>query len=230
MFSNQYFYLIWTGLFLLIWVLLYALRKDLHKEMIIISSVFGIGGIITEAFYIQDWWQPLTLTGTLIGLEDFLIGFFIGGVASVIYEVLFNRRVLLKKKVDYKNPRLPAILFLFLALFSVSFLVYNINSFYSTLIAFGGTMAVLLGLRRDLILESLASGVLLLVIGIGIYLLLFLFYPNFIREFWFLPDVWFARLWLGIPIGEYIWYFLAGSFIGPLYEFWQEAKLVRNEN
>jgi hypothetical protein len=37
--------------------------------------------------------------------------------------------------------------------------------------------------------------------------------------FWFCDIiVWF--------IDDIIWYFFAGLFIGPLYEYWQEGKLV----
>ncbi len=81
--------------------------------------------------------------------------------------------------------------------------------------------------RRDLLINSLVSGTLLLVLGIGIYLLLFLLYPDYIARFWFLPDVWFAKLFLGIPIAEYIWYFLTGAFIGPLYEFVEGLRTRR---
>ena len=74
MVSYQYSYLIWTGIFFLIWLILYLWRKDIRKEMLIISVLFGFGGIFSELIYVQDWWQPLTLTNTSIGIEDFLIG------------------------------------------------------------------------------------------------------------------------------------------------------------
>jgi hypothetical protein len=81
-------------------------------------------------------------------------------------------------------------------------------------------------LRKDLLKDSLVSGTLLLIIGIGIYLVLFLIYPSYIHQFWYLKDVWYANLLFGIPIGEYIWYFLTGAYIGPMYEFLRKRYLV----
>jgi len=91
--SYQYTYLFWTAIFLIIWGTFFIKRKDLRKEMLVISFLFGLGGLISELTHIQDWWQPLTITNTSIGIEDFLIGFAIGGIASVIYNFIFNKKI-----------------------------------------------------------------------------------------------------------------------------------------
>lgn len=79
--------------------------------------------------------------------------------------------------------------------------------------------------RKDLVLDSIMSGVLTMAIGTAVYFILYAAYPNFIEKFWYLPNFWFSKLILGIPVGEYIWYFLVGMFIGPLYEYLQSKKL-----
>ncbi len=89
MFSIQYAYLILGCLLLSIWLGLFLYRKDIRREMMIISIAFGFGGLLAEYVYLKDWWQPLIITGTRIGFEDFLFGFTTGGIASVIYEVIF---------------------------------------------------------------------------------------------------------------------------------------------
>ena len=60
--------------------------------MLVISLIFAFAGPLAEIIYFQDWWHPFTLTGSFLSLEPFLIGFSIGGVASVIYEEAFNLR------------------------------------------------------------------------------------------------------------------------------------------
>jgi hypothetical protein len=65
------------------------------------------------------------------------------------------------------------------------------------------------------------------VLGVGIYIILGAFQKGFIFEFWQLPKAWYSALILRIPAAEYIWYFLLGAFIGPLYEYWQQGRLVR---
>mgnify|MGYP001603403606 CR=1 FL=1 len=79
MISYAYTYIIGSIVSIIIWLALFTIRKDTRKEMIIISIIFGIGGIFSELVYIQDWWRPLTITRTPIGLEDFLFGFAMGG-------------------------------------------------------------------------------------------------------------------------------------------------------
>jgi hypothetical protein len=230
MVSYQYTYLIWVGIFFLIWIALYLWRKDVRKEMLIISFLFGIGGIISEVIHIQDWWQPLTITNTKVGIEDFLIGAFIGGVAAVIYELIYNKKVKIKKakkKEKFKrNINFYFIAIILLSLFLGSFYFLKINSFYSSIIAFLISTFIIWVKRKDLIKDSIFSGFLLLVIGSVVYYILLTIQPEFINKFWYLESIWYTKLFLGVPIAEYIWYFLAGAFIGPLYEYWQEGKLI----
>ncbi len=82
--------------------------------------------------------------------------------------------------------------------------------------------------RKDLIIDSLFSGGLMLILGGIIYIIMQVMQPGFIQEFWYLnTGSWYEILFLGVPLGEYIWFFLAGAFIGPLYEYWQEGKLIK---
>jgi membrane-bound metal-dependent hydrolase YbcI (DUF457 family) len=110
-------------------------------------------------------------------------------------------------------------------IFLISFYILKINSFYSSIIGLVIPTMIMWARRKDFIFDSLATGFLLTFIGIGVYLVLDLVQPGFIQAFWYLRDTWYAKLILGIPIAEYIWYFLIGMFIGPLYEFWQEGRL-----
>jgi hypothetical protein len=227
--SYQYAYLIWVLIFFFIWLSLFLWRRDVRKEMWIMSLLFGIGGVVSQTIYIQDWWQPLTLTGTKIGLEDFAIGFFIGGVASVIYEELYKKKISTRKKLNLFKIKTSIVGMVFLLLFFGSFYILHLNSFYSTLIAFSVSTFIMLFKRKDLIDDSLITGILMLIMGIIIYFLLQIVQPGFIKEFWYLSGGWYSYLLFGVPLQEYIWYFLAGCFIGPLYEYWQEGRLVKKK-
>jgi len=188
------------------------------------SILFGIGGIISESIYVQDWWQPLTITDTLIGIEDFLIGALIGGIAAVSYTIVFNKKIKTKSKRK-KEELKKNINFIFIAIVTLSFFfgsfyILKLNSFYTAIIAFITPTFIILHKRKDLIKDSIPSGFLLLIIGRAVYYILLSIQPEFISKFWYLPDEWYAKIFLGVPIGEYIWFFLAGAFIGPLYEYW----------
>ncbi|MBM3233077.1 hypothetical protein FJZ18_02835 [Candidatus Pacearchaeota archaeon] len=226
----EYTYLIFVLLFAALWMILYFWRRDIRSEMTFMSVLFGFAGPIGETAHIQDWWQPLTITGTKIGLEDFLIGFFIGGVAASIYEEVFKKKLrprkISEKRAKFENYHFILHLALFGALFFGSFYLLGVHSFYSCIIAFVFGISTIWIHRKDLILDSLFSGALMLVIGSILYFVLEIFTPGFIRELWYLPDYWFSTLFLGIPIAEYIGYFLAGAYIGPLYEFWKERRIA----
>lgn len=85
--SYQYSYLIGDLILLAIWLVLFLWRKDTRKEMAIISLLFGFLGTVVTLIYLMDWWHPLTITGTRIGIEDFIFGFSTAGIAAVVYSL-----------------------------------------------------------------------------------------------------------------------------------------------
>ena len=82
----QYTYLLMALVFLAIWLALFIWRKNTRKEMMIMSLIFAFAGPLADILYTKDWWRPLTLTNTAIGPEAILVGFMIGGIASVIHK------------------------------------------------------------------------------------------------------------------------------------------------
>src|SRR3989338_2570037 len=97
--SYQYAYLL-GDLFLLMpwWIFLYFKRKDLRTEILIVSILAGIGGPLSELWFLKDYWRPELFNGWSIGLEDVLFGFFIGGISCSIYEEMFGRKF--AKRID----------------------------------------------------------------------------------------------------------------------------------
>lgn len=79
MVNYQYSYLIGSLIFLLIWLLMYLWRKNIRKEIWIFSLIFGVLAFPANYIYLQDWWHPLTITRTILGIEDFILGFATGG-------------------------------------------------------------------------------------------------------------------------------------------------------
>ncbi|MGD9276017.1 MAG: lycopene cyclase domain-containing protein [Candidatus Pacearchaeota archaeon] len=225
MVNYQYTYLIGVGIYFVIWLLLFIKRKDTRKEMLIISLLFGLIGPLVETIHIKDWWKPLTITNTPIGIEDFLFGFFIGGAASVIYLHLFNKKIRKKdSKINLKfNYSIPFLLAT--TLFFGSFFIFKLNTFISSLIALIIPILLIYYFRKDLIKNSIISGILIWIVMIVGYTILDLITPGFFEKFWYFENIG-KIMFLKIPLEEHIWFFLAGAFIGPLYEYWQEAKLV----
>lgn len=228
----QYTYLIGILIGLLIWVFLFLKRKDTRKEMIFFSLILGILGPLAEIAYTKDWWQPLTITNTRIGIEDFVFGFIVGGVAAIIYSFLFNKKVKVKKvkkiKEQKRNINLLMMLSLLVLIFSFGLLILKLNSFISTILALIIPTIIIYIKRGDLIKDSFLSGFSLLIIAIITYHLLNLITPGFFDAFWYFQNIGKIIIF-GIPLEEIVWFFLVGAFIGPLYEYWKEGKLIKKK-
>ena len=72
----KYAYLVGTIVFFIPWLILFLMRKDLRREMLIGSVSIAIVSFLTSLFlFTVDWWHPETITGTRVGIEDLLLGF-----------------------------------------------------------------------------------------------------------------------------------------------------------
>ncbi|MDD2445054.1 MAG: lycopene cyclase domain-containing protein [Candidatus Nanoarchaeia archaeon] len=226
--SYLYSYLIGDLTLLIVWFILFYFRKNVRKEMLIISLLIGIGGLFAETIYTIDWWQPLTITGTLIGIEDFLFGFAIGGIGSSIYEVIFKKTVKIKKINQKKRFNQNKNILLFgasiVVLLFITFFLMKLNSFYSSIISLGIPIIYMNVKRKDLILNSILSGFFLMLTSFLAFITVELITPGWINSAWFLENL-SGIIILTAPLEDLIWFFLMGMFIGPLYEFWKEGKI-----
>ncbi len=224
----QYTYFLMALVFLVFWLVLFIWRKDTRKEMLVMSVIFSLAGSVANIIYTQDWWRPITLTKTIIGPEDILVGFMIGGIAAVLYEIIFKKKLKIKNQNKANRTKRNFCLFLLLLfsaiLFFGCFYVIKLNSLYSTIATFVIPTIIIYIARKDLIVNSLFSGLLLVGVASLVYGALELMTPGWIKTFWYFKNVPDMVL-LNVPLDDLIWYFLGGLFIGPLYEFWKGGKI-----
>jgi hypothetical protein len=228
----QYSYLIGCVTLLIFWFILFFWRKDVRKEMMVMSLLFGCIGIISSFIYTVDWWHPSTITNTRVGIEDFLFGFVVGGIASVIYEEVFKKRIKLRKinkikRLHQNEKSLFMLLFSGLTFF-VGFYLLKMHSFHSSILALVIPIIYFWLKRKDLIFDSLASGFLLMIVSFLAFII-----PEFITPGW-VQFAWYHENLSGIivlkaPLEDVVWFFLTGAFIGPLYEFWRDGKLLNKK-
>ena len=182
--------------------------------------------MLSEIVYINDWWTPDTITGTKIGIEDFLSGFFFAGISFSIGKFFLKQKLARKIKPKYSNWDTILLSAGFLFLFFGTYYLFNFHSFYSSLSAFGFSLTYIYLRRIDLIKPSLIGGLLSMLVVISAYLIILFFSPNFITDFWVLDNYWFSYLIFGIPLGEYVWLLLCGAFIGVFYEFIRGYRII----
>jgi len=225
----RYSYLLGDAALLVVWLVLFFWRRDVRKEMSVISCVFGFAGIISQFIYVNDWWHPQYITNTPVGIEDFIFGFATAGIASVIYEEVFKKRIRIReigKKKGLQEDKSIFLLGLLLSLiFLTSFYSLKIGSFYSSILAFTIPMFYVWLKRKDLIVDSLASGFLLMLVSFLAFIIPELITPGWVQSAWYMENF-SGIIVLNAPLEDVLWFFLAGAFIGPLYEFWKEGKLV----
>ena len=198
--------------------------------MLFISTLLGVVSIILEPLCFQDWWHPLTITGTIPGIEDFLFGFVVGGIAAVIYEDFFKvglkEKKRSKKKELINNLNLIGLFLLGLIIIFLSFFFLDINTFLSSSIIMLITIVVMYLKRPDLIQDSIFSGIMLTLLAFLVYTLVQIINPGWVESLWYFQNVPHIIIF-NLPIDDILWYFLAGALLGPLYEFWKQAKLVK---
>ncbi len=211
-------YLVGCIPFAIVWSLFYFWRKDLRREMLYTGTFIGILSVWTAYYWwTKDWWHPQTITGTRVGIEDLILGFFSGGIMAVAYEVIFSRQLY---RVKAKPHHIGALAILLFLAYMMSWLFWGIGltSFYASSIAMILAIAVIFWNRSDLWKDALMSGVLMAVISTSFYASVAYASPTWIQhtyDFGHLSGI----LILGVPIEEFVFWFLSGVLFGPLYEY-----------
>lgn len=230
MFSD-YTYLFGALLSLLIWIVLFLLRKDIRKEMLSLSAIICVFGLIMEwLIWTKDWWRPVTFTHTLVGFEDLIFGFAMGGIAAVIYEEIFKQKIARLRKGDHPHTKqLSTLLLLSLVLGNFSYFILDLNSAGAWIISIIIPTILIWYMRPDLVKNSLLTGIILTVLAIAGFWLLDLVEPGFVHKWW-LFDHLSGVILLKVPLEDIFWFFTLGMFVGPIYEFWQGTRLQRIKN
>lgn len=192
------------------------------------SGIVAVVGFILEwLVWTKDWVHVLTVTGTPAGIEDLLLGIGVGGVAAVIYEEWFGYRLHKRKTHTHRRIFLKISLVLCTSSFlGTGLLIAGIHSFYASVIAMAIPTFFILAFRPDLATDCIFSGLASVIISIFIFLFIFSVVPDFQASYWRWEHLSGITL-LKIPIEDLIWFFLAGSFIAPLYEFWYDLRCIK---
>jgi len=216
MLDDRIVYLVYSLLFMLVWLVLFVVRRDLRRPMLIMSIAVAPLGPLSEIWYLQDYWKPVTLTGTAVGVEDVIGGFAIGGIAAALYPVVANK-FLLKSNAHEVNMR---VLLVFAASFVVCFVIgtglLHINSIITSSIALLLTTAFILYQRPDLLKPAATSGLLMFVLFTLVYFVTRLMYPPLLQA-WCTGCNPSGVVLFGVNLEELIWDVCWGACGGILY-------------
>ncbi len=226
-------WLIFSLILFLIWIVVFVFSRS-KKEMLIVSALTMPFGL-TEPLFVPRYWSPPSLfnlaANTGFDIESLIFSFAIGGIGSVIYEVIINskHRKMSSKEMHHKKHKYHLLsLFSPILVFMPLFLFTELNPIYSASLAMlsGGIAAMFC--RPDLKKKIFYGGVLFLVL----YFLFFIFfnniYPYAIERFWNLPALSSISI-LKVPLEELIFAFTFGMMWSSIYEHIKWFKLIKDE-
>lgn len=228
----MYEYLIGSLMVGAIWLFFFFFRRDLRKPILWSSAAYMLFNIVAFAawrffasldassqLFVPHYWNPDTLfdLGRITGglaIEDALFMFFIGGIASAVYEFSFGKRIVLKRSY---HPHVRA-LFVGLGAAAIYGLLFNPNPIWP-LIVFGFVGALFLWIeRRDLVIHSLMGALAFLVVYALAFDVFLAFFPDFITQVYNL-DALSGIVLLGLPLEEHLYALSFGLLWAPLYEY-----------
>src|SRR5258708_22358717 len=114
---------------------------------------------LTSIFFVPQYWTPPSLFNLdqkiRVGIEDFLWAAAVGGIASVVGELLLKERLATMRSRPRKRHYAPfaVIVVIFIALE----LWHSYTTIYNTIIAFAVGAVVIAFLRTALVLSMLAG-------------------------------------------------------------------------
>ena len=163
-------YLIASALLFLIWLILYVLKPQSRRKMLLVSFLTTPLGL-TEPLFVPSYWLPFTLFDlarrTRFDLESLLFSFAVGGITTVLYESLWGK---LRKPVSVHERHQGRHRFHRLALlsplivFGILYFLTPFNPIYSSIIAMTIGAVATWFCRPDLLKAMLTGSILFLVL------------------------------------------------------------------
>ena len=226
-------WLIWSLILIGVWGVIYFSlnRREKKREMLVVSLWTSLLGL-TEPLFVPEYWSPPSLFDlarrTGFDLESLIFSFGIGGIAVIIYELIFRTRHKKISSHERHSRRHRYHVFILLAVPLIFFLLLMttaINPIYIAIISMtlGGLFSWYC--RPDLKKKMIVSA----VIFLGIYFLYFFtliaMYPGYVEKVWHLEAV-SGFLFLGIPMEELLFAFSFGFLWSSVYEHLTWRKIV----
>lgn len=217
----QYAYLVASLIIFTVWLALFHHRRDLRKEMLVMSLLAAPLGLF-DFWFVPSYWQPITLFHLPVGLEGILYSFSIGGIAAVLYGEIARRT---PRHIHNWHRRSSAfVLLLTLVVFLVLKNASVPNPMIALYVALLVGIAAILYLRKDLVRGTLIGG---LAFGALYFCLIRLWITIFpAAKAWFLLEGLPKTYILGVPFWEVLFGIIFAAYWGNMYELLFGYRLV----
>lgn len=229
--SYDFAYLITSVLLLIVWLILYWLKPQSRKKMLLVSMLTAPLGL-TEPFFVPSYWLPFTLFDlarkTRFDIESILFSFAVGGIAAILYEAFWGqhrKRVPIHEQHQGRHQihRLalisPIVSFLLLYLFT------SLNPIYSSILSMVVGAVATWYCRPDLVRAMVTGSLLFLALYFVVFLVGFVWlFPGYVEAVWNLPVI-SGILIVGVPIEELLFAATLGAMWSSVYEHFNWSRL-----
>lgn len=208
--ESVYAYLVLSSALFGIWLLLYALRADIRRELLWVSVGTMPPGL-TEPLFVPEYWSPPTLWDlarrTGFDLESLLFSFAVGGIVFAAYDVLVGvaPSESIAHERGHRRHRYHVLAVGGVPLvFAVLWTLTPLNPIYVAAIALVVGFFATLYCRPDLWTKMLVSGALFFALYFVVFALFNLAFPGYVPAVWNLKAVSGLRL-AGVPLAWPRW-------------------------
>jgi Lycopene cyclase len=217
--QDHYVWFVWSGMFLIPWIILY-LAFARYRKIMLWSSVLTAPFGLTEPLFVPKYWNPPSLFDlaqrTGFDIESLIFTFALGGVAAVLYNAITRRAFVAfgEHRETHRHHRLAIV---------TPILVFPILVFLPWNPIYPGIAAMFLGAiaavlcRPDLTAKTFFGGALFTVYYVIFLQGLELLSPGYIARFWNLPALSGVVVAL-MPLEELLFAFTLGMYWTNVYE------------
>ena len=223
--NYHYSYLVGVLIFGAAWLACYLIGKSYRAE-IRWGTLISAPMALTSILFVPQYWTPPSLFDldqrVRVGIEDVLWAAAVGGIASVVAEILLKERLSALRKGLRKRHFAPFIVVV--VVFVVLQLGHPGKTMYNTIIAFAIGTAAIAVLRSDLIPTMVTGALSFALLYFALFLIFLLLYPGFIQRYYNIPNLLGIYI-LGVPIEELLFAATGGAIWSVAYEYVQGYRL-----
>jgi lycopene cyclase-like protein len=224
--TDHFAYLVGALLFDAAWLACYLIGKR-YRPQIIWGTVVTAPLALTSFLFVPQYWTPPSLFNFdarfRVGIEDFLWAGAVGGIASVVGEIVLKEKLAARRKEHRKKHYAPFIVML--VVFLILHFFYPAKNIYSTAIAFVVCAIVVAFLRSDLIPTMFVGASVFTILYFLLFVYFLALYPGFIDRYYNLSNISGIRL-LGVPIEELMFAASGGAVWSVAYEYFQGYRFA----
>ncbi len=224
--NYHYSYLVGVLIFGAAWVACYLLGKKYRAE-IRWGTFISAPMALTSLLFVPQYWTPPSLFDLdqkiRVGIEDVLWAAAVGGIASVVAEILLKERLSALRKGARKRHFAP---FVVVVVVFIALEVWHPGkTIYNTIIAFAVGALVIAYLRSDLLPTMLTGALSFTVLYFALFLIFLCLYPGFIQRYYNIPNL-LGIYVVGVPVEELLFAGTGGAIWSVAYEYVQGYRLA----